>query len=78
MITCVDDFLCEIPGITSSIVFGYMGEHNQFPRYPSVLKLLKEEMKLYGLYWSKLSEKDRYEIDNICRDAFYGMKEAGF
>lgn len=78
MITNVEDFLCEVPGITSSIVFGYMGEHNSFPRYPSVLKLLKEEMKLYGLNWSNTSESDRYEIEHMCKDAFYGIKEAGF
>lgn len=78
MITCVEDFLCEIPGLVSDIVYTYMGKNKKFPRYDSVLKLVKEDMKHYGLNWNRLNENERYEIDNMCRDAFYGIKEAGF
>lgn len=70
--------LANIPGMVSDITFNMMGEIGKVPRFPSVLKRVKEELKYDGIDWKKLSESDKYEIEEMARDTFDGIKEAGF
>lgn len=70
--------LANIPGMVSDITFGLMGEIGKNPRFPSVLKRVKDELKYDGIDWKKLSESDKYEIEEMARDVFDGIKNAGF
>ena len=70
--------LANIPGFVSDITFNMMGETGKNPRFSSVLKRVKEELKYDGIDWKKLSESDKYEIEEIARDAFEGIRDAGF
>lgn len=70
--------LANIPGWVSDITFNYMGEKGKVPRFPSVLKGVKAELKYDGIDWNKLSESDKYEIEEMARDVFEGIKDAGF
>ena len=70
--------LANIPGMVSDITFNMMGEIGKVPRFPSVLKRVIEELKYDGIDWKKLSESDKYEIEEMARDTFDGIKEAGF
>ena len=70
--------LANIPGMVSDITFGLMGETGKNPRFPSVLKRVKDELKYDGIDWKKLSESDKYEIEEMARDVFDGIKNVGF
>ena len=70
--------LANIPGLVSDIAFGLMGETGKNPRFPSVLKRVKDGLKYDGIDWKKLSDSERYEIEEMVRDVFDGIKDAGF
>ncbi len=70
--------LANIPGLVSDITFNIMGETGKNPRFPSVLKRVKDELKYEGIDWKKLSESDKSEIEAMARDVFEGIRDAGF
>ena len=70
--------LANIPGFVSDITFNMMGETGKVPRFPSVFKRVKEELKYDGIDWKKLSDSDTYDIEEMARDVFDGIKDAGF
>ena len=55
---------------------GQMGD--KMPRFPTVFKMVKAELKYDGIDFNKLDESDKYEIKEMARDTFDGIKEAGF
>lgn len=70
--------LAEIPGIVSSVTFDLMGSKGTVPRFPSVFKIVKEELKYAGINFKELNESEKQEIESMARDTFDGIKEAGF
>jgi hypothetical protein len=70
--------LANIPTMVSDIAFGLMGETGKNPRFPSVFKRVKEELKYDGIDWKKLNESEKYEIEEMARDVFEGIRDAGF
>ena len=71
--------LATIPNMVSDITFNLMGQNeDKIPRFSSVFKLLKEELKYDGIDFKKLSESEKYDIEEMARDTFDGIKEAGF
>lgn len=71
--------LANIPGMVSDVTFNLMGQMgDKMPRFPSVFKLVKEELKYDGIDWKKLSDSEKYDIEEMARDTFDGIKEAGF
>lgn len=71
--------LATIPGIVSDVTFNLMGQMgDKMPRFPTVFKMVKAELKYDGIDFNKLDESDKYEIKEMARDTFDGIKEAGF
>ena len=70
--------LANIPMLVSDISFNLMGETGKVPRFSSVFKRVKEELKYDGIDWKNLNESDRNEIQEMARDAFEGIRDAGF
>ncbi len=70
--------LANIPMLVSDISFNLMGETGNVPRFSSVFKRVKEELKYDGIDWKNLNESDRNEIQEMARDAFEGIRDAGF
>ena len=71
--------LATIPNMVSDITFNLMGQNeDKIPRFSSVFKLVKEELKYDGIDFKKLSESEKYDIEEMARDTFDGIKEAGF
>ena len=70
--------LSTIPGFVSDITYGLMGETGRTPRFPSVFKRLKDELKYDGIDFKSLNESEKSEIEAMARDVFDGIKEAGF
>lgn len=72
------DFLNEIPHLESVIIESLLKDKNRIPRFDSVFKLLKVTLKSMGCDYNKLSESDKYELQAMAEDVYYGMREAGF
>ena len=70
--------LADIPNMVSEITFQLMGETGSIPRFPSVFKLVKEDLKSIGYDYKKLNESEKSVIEDMARDTFEGIKEAGF
>ena len=69
--------LATIPNMVSDITFNLMGQNeDKIPRFSSVFKLVKEELKYDGIDFKKLSESEKYDIEEMARDTFDGIKEA--
>ena len=70
--------LADIPNLVSEITFQLMGEEGKVPRFSSVFKLVKEDLKSMGYDYKKLNENEKDVIEEMARDVFDGIKEAGF
>ena len=42
--------LASIPEIVSTVTYNYMGENGKFPRFSSVFKLVKADLKYEGIF----------------------------
>lgn len=71
-------FLGNIPMIVSNTFYNYMGEKNRKPRFETVFKMVKEEIKYEGYDFKTLPKNQQNEIEEMARDAFEGMRDAGF
>lgn len=72
-------FLGGVPCITSQIVYDYMGKNdNKIPRFSSVFKIVKEELVHYGYDYKKLTDLQKSDLEEMVRDVYIGLKEAGF
>ena len=74
----IGQILAVIPSMVSDITFGLMGETGKNPRFPTVFKMVKAELKYDGIAFNKLDESDKFEIKEMARDVFDGIKNAGF
>ena len=70
--------LSNIPNLVSDITYQLMGENGGIPRFASVFKLVKEDLKHMGYDYKKLNENEKSVIEEMARDVYEGMKEAGF
>lgn len=72
-------FLAGIPCITSQIVYDYMGQNNnKIPRFASVFKIVKEELGYCGYDYKNLTDLQKSDLEEMVRDVYTGLKEAGF
>lgn len=69
--------LGDIPSMVSSIVYGNFN-NGKFPRFPTVFKLVKEELKSEGYPFETFTDVQKYEIEEMVRDTFYGIKSAEY
>ena len=68
--------LSSIPEITSTIYYNYCEKHGKKPRFDSLFKIIKEDyLSRISVDFSLLDEGQRYEIEEMARDAFEGIKE---
>jgi hypothetical protein len=70
--------LSNIPSLVSDITYQLMGEMGGVPRFSSVFKLVKEDLKSMGYDYKKLDENEKSIVEEMARDVYDGMKEAGF
>lgn len=69
--------LHDIPLIITRIYYGKIKETNcKIPRKASVLKVLKENLKLFiGYEYKNLTENQKTELLYIAEDAYNGIRE---
>ena len=70
--------LGDIPSMVSCRVYGYKNSNGKYPRFPTVFKMIKEDLKNEGYPFNTFTDFQKYEIEEIVRDAFYGMKDEIF
>ena len=70
--------LSNIPSLVSDITYQLMGEMGGIPHFSSVFKLVKEDLKSMGYDYKKLDENEKSIVEEMARDVYDGMKEAGF
>ena len=70
--------LADIPNMVSEITFQLMGETGSVPRFTSVFKLVKEDLKSMGYDYKKMNDSEKSVIEDMAKDTFEGIKEAGF
>lgn len=64
---------------TKLAYFNYIAEHeNKKPRFDSVFKKVKAELKYNGYQFSILPEDFKEHLKIISKDTFTNMKKAGF
>lgn len=68
--------LGEIPCLVSDAFYNLMSQTGRCPRFSSVFKIVKENLKMQGIDYKILNERDKFEIETMARDAFDGIKEA--
>lgn len=65
--------LGDIPSMVSSRIYSNM-TNGKFPRFPSVFKMIKEDLKAEGYPFETFTDVQKYEIEEMVRDTFYGIK----
>ena len=70
--------LGDIPSMVSCNVYSYFNKNGKYPRLPTVFKMIKEDLKNEGYPFNTFTDVQKYEIEEIVRDAFYGMKDEIF
>lgn len=70
--------LATIPQYVSDAFYTYMGEKNRKPRFDTVFKEVKVQLKYDGIDFKKCDEMDKEEIRAMALDVFEGLRDAGF
>ena len=69
-----EKLMAYLPGLTGDIYYN-IRKSGKNPRYPTVFKLVKEDLLRKGIDYKKLDEDAKYDIEDMVRDTFYGIKE---
>ena len=67
--------LGDIPSMVSNRIYSNM-INGKFPRFLSVFKMIKEDLKNEGYPFDTFTDVQKYEIEEMVRDTFYGIKSA--
>ena len=70
----LSELMGYLPGVTSQAYY-FTKSTTGTTRFPSVFKMVKEDLKNNGIDFTVLDEGSKYEIMEIVKDAYYGIRD---